>query len=272
MPCLIRWPLRLARGDCTVEAVDGKSDRAAVVLLSGGMDSATTLAIARDRGFACHALSFDYGQRHRLELEAARHVAAALGAVEHRVVRLDLSAAGGFGHSALTDDMPVPKDREGIPNLRPDIRSGERSATRDPQSAIPATYVPARNTVFLSVALGYAEIIGAFDIFIGVNAVDYSGYPDCRPAFVEAFERLANVATAAAVEGRGAFSLHAPLLRMTKAEIIRTGLALGVDFSLTRSCYDPSPEGAACGRCDACRLRLKGFHEAGAEDPAPYQP
>jgi len=222
-----------------------------VVLLSGGLDSATTLAIARSQGFACRALSFDYGQRHRSELEAAKKVASALGAVEHRVVRIDLSAAGGFGRSALTDEMAVPKDR-----------------TDD--GRIPETYVPARNTVFLSVALAFAEVLGAFDIFIGVNAVDYSGYPDCRPEFIEAFEKLANVATAAAAEGRGRFGIHAPLIDMTKAQIIRTGLDLGVDYSLTHSCYDPAPDGPACGRCDACRVRLAGFRAAGAEDPARY--
>lgn len=220
----------------------------AVVLLSGGLDSATTLAVARDRGFRCHALSFDYGQRHWFELEAAKRVAAALGAADHRVVRLDLSAAGGFGRSALTDNLPVPKDR-------------------DFSAGIPPTYVPARNTIFLSVALGYAEVLGAFDIFLGVNAVDYSGYPDCRPEYLEAFQRLANLAVAAAVEGRGTFVLHAPLLHMTKGQIIRTGLALGVDYRLTHSCYDPQPDGKPCRHCDACRLREAGFAEADADDP-----
>jgi len=224
-----------------------------VCLLSGGLDSATALAIARAEGFVCHALSFDYAQRHRFELDSARKVAAAAGAAEHRVVRLDLSAAGGFGHSALTDEIAVPKDR---------AKAG----------GIPVTYVPGRNTVFLSIAMAWAEVIGAFDLFLGVNAVDYSGYPDCRPEFVEAFERLANLATAAAVEGRGRFRIHAPLMRMTKAQIVRTGLSLGVDYSLTHSCYDPSPDGAACGRCDACRLRLEGFAAAGATDPARYAP
>lgn len=224
----------------------------AVVLVSGGLDSATTLAIARDRGFACHALSFDYGQRHRLELEAARKVAAALGAVEHRVVRIDLSAAGGFGRSALTDEIEVPKDR--LPR----------------KSGIPITYVPARNTIFLSLALAYAEVVGAFDIFIGINAVDYSGYPDCRPSFIEAFEKLANLATAAADRGCERFTILAPLINMTKGQIIRTGLALGVDYSLTHSCYDPAADGAACGRCDSCLLRLAGFAEANAKDPARY--
>jgi 7-cyano-7-deazaguanine synthase len=229
----------------------------AVVLLSGGLDSATTLAIARDRGFASHALSFDYGQRHRFELEAAARVADALGAVEHRVVRIDLSASGGFGHSALTDAIDVPKDRIG-----PEGDAGD--------GPIPVTYVPARNTIFLSLALGYAEGIGAFDLFVGVNAVDYSGYPDCRPAFVEAFENLANLATAAGVEGRGRFRVHAPLIEMSKAQIIRAGVALGVDYSLTHSCYDPSPNGAACGRCDSCSLRREGFADAGVPDPTRY--
>jgi len=233
--------------------MSGEGQKAAVVLLSGGLDSATALALARDDGFACHALSFDYGQRHRFELDAARRLARALAAVEHRIVRLDLSADGGFGKSALTDAIEVPKDRD------KDL------------AEIPATYVPARNTIFLSVALAWAETIGAFDIFIGVNAVDYSGYPDCRPVFIEAFERLANVATAAAVEGRGRFTVHAPLMNMTKGEIIRTGLALGMDYSLTHSCYDPADDGAACGRCDACRLRLAGFTAAGAKDPARYR-
>ena len=222
------------------------------MLLSGGLDSATTLAIARSRGFTCHALSFDYGQRHRFELEAARGVARGLGAVRHRIVRIDLSASGGFGRSALTDAIDVPKDR-------PD------------DGLIPITYVPARNTIFLSIALGYAEVIGAFDIFIGVNAIDYSGYPDCRPEFIEAFERVANLATAAAIEGKGQFTIHAPLIRLNKAQIIRTGLDLGVDYSVTHSCYDPAPDGAACGRCDSCRLRLAGFASAGVKDPGRYQ-
>ena len=247
-----------------------ETTRLAVVLLSGGVDSATTLAVAQDRGFACHALTFDYGQRHRFELDAARRVARALGAVEHRIVRIDLTAGGGFGHSALTDDIAVPKDRAGLP-IGGDVSVDAQCAGRDRQSAIPPTYVPARNTIFLSIALGYAEVIGSFDIFIGVNAIDYSGYPDCRGQFVEAFERLANLATAAAVEGRGVFRIHAPLIDMTKGQIIRTGLALGVDYSLTHSCYDPAEDGSACGRCDACRLRLAGFAEAGAEDPARYR-
>ena len=216
--------------------------RRAVCLVSGGMDSAVALAEARASGFACHALSFDYGQRHRVELEAAARVATVLGAAEHRVVRVDLSAIGG---SALTDAIEVPKDRE--------IASG-----------IPVTYVPARNTVFLAVALGWAEVLGARDLFIGVNAVDYSGYPDCRPAFLEAFERLASVATAAGVE----FAIHAPLVELSKGEIVRRGLELGVDFGLTFSCYDPRADGRPCGRCDACRLRARGFAEAGVADPA----
>jgi 7-cyano-7-deazaguanine synthase len=223
----------------------------AVVLLSGGLDSATALAIARSEGFACHALSFDYGQRHRWELSAARAVAAAQGVTDHRIVRLDLSAAGGFGHSALTDAIDVPKDRS------------------DDES-IPVTYVPARNTIFLSIALGLAEVLGAWDIFLGVNAVDYSGYPDCRPAFVQAFENLANLATAAAARGSGRYRIHAPLVELTKAGIIARGLELGVDYSLTHSCYDPLEDGRPCGRCDSCRLRRAGFGDAGSKDPLEY--
>ena len=261
---------------CTLSSMAKDPPTPAVCLLSGGLDSATTLAVAIDRGFVCHALSFDYGQRHRFELASACAVARAMGAADHRIVRLDLSAAGGFGQSALTDAIAVPKDRPGIDGQcsMPDeagTGAGERPRLADPQSAIPVTYVPARNTIFLSVALACAEVVGAFDIFLGVNAIDYSGYPDCRPEFIEAFERLANLATAAGVEGRGRFRIHAPLIRMTKAEIIRTGLALGVDFSLTHSCYDPAADGAACGHCDSCRLRLAGFREAGASDPARYQ-
>ena len=237
---------------CKVIAMTDRKDTTAVVLLSGGLDSATTLAIARREGFACHALSFDYGQRHRFELAAAARVAAAMGVVEHRVVRLDLSAAGGFGHSALTDAIDVPKDR-------PD------------EAGIPVTYVPARNTIFLSIALGFAEVIGAFDIFLGVNAVDYSGYPDCRPEFIAAFEALANVATAAAVQQQGRYRIHAPLIEWTKEQIIRTGLGMGVDYSLTHSCYDPDGQGRSCGQCDSCRLRLAGFAAAGAVDPVAYQ-
>ncbi len=223
----------------------------AVVLLSGGLDSATALAIARAEGFACCALSFDYGQRHRWELDAARAVAQAQGVVDHRVVCLDLSAAGGFGHSALTDAIDVPKDR-------PD------------DGGIPVTYVPARNTIFLSIALGLAEVVGAWDIFLGVNAVDYSGYPDCRPAFVAAFEELANLATASAGRGQSRYRIHAPLVQLTKGQIIARGLELGVDYSLTHSCYDPLEGGRPCGHCDSCRLRREGFRAAGSEDPLDY--
>ena len=212
----------------------------AVILLSGGMDSATTLALAKRDGFTCYALSIRYGQRHAVELEAAAGVAKALGAVEHKVVELDLRA---FGGSALTADIEVPKDR-------PAEHIGD---------GIPPTYVPARNTIFLSLALGWAEVLGAFDIFIGATAVDYSGYPDCRPEYLSAFEKLANLATAAGVEGRGSFRIHAPLLHLSKTEIIATGESLGVDFSMTHSCYDPAPDGTPCGRCDACRLREKGL-------------
>jgi 7-cyano-7-deazaguanine synthase len=223
----------------------------AVVLLSGGLDSATTLAMARAEGFRCHAISFDYGQRHRFELDSARKVAGALGVADHRVVQIDLSAAGGFGRSALTDDIPVPQDVD--------------------DAGIPVTYVPARNTIFLSVALGYAEVIGAYDIFIGVNAVDYSGYPDCRPEFIEAFQAMANLATAASVQGKGKFAIRAPLIEMSKSQIVAAGLELGVDYSLTHSCYNPDETGTSCGHCDACRLRLAGFAQSGKSDPLPYQ-
>ena len=222
----------------------------AVVLLSGGLDSATTLAIARAEGFACHALSFRYGQRHAVELVSAAAVAEHLGAVSHRVIEIDLRA---FGGSALTDDIPVPKDRDAATHA----------------GGIPITYVPARNTIFLSYALGCAEVLGAADIFLGVNAVDYSGYPDCRPEFVTAFERLANLATRAGVEGDG-FRIKAPLMRLSKAEIIRQGVELGVDYSITVSCYQPDAQGRACGRCDACRLRRAGFEKAGVPDPTRY--
>src|SRR5438067_2325426 len=224
----------------------------AVVLVSGGLDSATTLALARGEGFELYALSVDYGQRHRRELECARRVASSLGAVRHTVVKVDLRAVGG---SALTGALEVPKDR-----------SAEAIS-----EGIPVTYVPARNTVLLGLALGYAEVVEAFDLFIGANAIDYSGYPDCRPEFLSQFERLANLATKAAVEGRGTFHVHAPLLQRTKAEIIRDGVRLGVDYALTLSCYDPDAQGRACGRCDSCRLRLRGFQEAGLPDPAAYQ-
>ena len=222
----------------------------AVVLLSGGLDSATVLAIARRDGFTPHTLSFDYGQRHRVELNAAKKLAAAFGA-EHLVMSFNLRQ---FGGSALTGDIDVPKDRP-----------EEQMA-----NGIPVTYVPARNTIFLSFALGLAEVIGSNDIFVGVNALDYSGYPDCRPEFIAAFQRLANVATKSGVESKSV-TIHAPLIQMTKAQIITTGSALGVDYALTSSCYDPSPEGLACGRCDSCQLRRKGFTEAGIPDPTRYQ-
>ncbi|HZT81710.1 MAG TPA: 7-cyano-7-deazaguanine synthase QueC [Gemmataceae bacterium] len=223
----------------------------AVVLLSGGLDSATALAVARRDGFRCHALTVAYGQRHAAELAAAARVAPALGAVEHRVIHLDLRA---FGGSALTADLAVPKDRP----------EAEMAA------GIPVTYVPARNTVLLALALAWAEVLGSFDLFVGVNAVDYSGYPDCRPEFVAAFERLANLATKAGVEGGDHFRVHAPLATLSKADIIRLGTSLGVDYGLTHSCYDPAPDGAACGRCDACRLRRAGFEAAGVPDPTRY--
>ena len=220
----------------------------AVILLSGGLDSATTLAIACDRGFSSHTLSFDYGQRHRCELAAAERVAASLGSVEHKLVRVDLRAIGG---SALTQDIDVPKDRS--------LDAG-----------IPVTYVPARNTIFLSIALAWAEVLGSQDIFIGVNALDYSGYPDCRPEYLQAFQAMADQATQAGVEGRQKLTVHAPLISMSKAEIIRRGTDLGVDYGLTHSCYDPGADCAPCGRCDSCRLRRNGFREAGLEDPLRY--
>jgi len=223
----------------------------AVVLLSGGLDSATTLAIAHAEGFRPYAMSFRYGQRHAQELASAAAVARAQGAAEHRVVDIDLRSLGG---SALTDDIAVPKDRSAA-----ELAQG-----------IPITYVPARNTIFLAFALGWAEVLGAADIFLGVNAVDYSGYPDCRPEYITAFERMANLATRAAVEGRR-LRIHAPLMQMGKSQIIARGLELGVDYGLTLSCYDPAPDGAACGRCDACQLRLKGFRELGRPDPARYR-
>jgi len=217
------------------------------VLVSGGLDSATVLAIARERGHRCHALSFDYGQRHRVELDAARRVATALGAVEHRILHVPV---GDFGGSALTDEAIAVPDQPG--------------------NGIPVTYVPARNTVFLACALGYAEVLGAHDIYIGVNAVDYSGYPDCRPEFIAAFERVANLATKAGVEGAG-IRIHAPLIELTKAEIVRRGMALGVDYAMTTSCYQPDADGSACGRCDSCRLRRTGFEQAGIADPTRYR-
>ena len=224
--------------------------RRAVLLLSGGMDSATTGAIAREQGFDLYALSFRYGQRHAIELEAARRVAAALDVTRHAVLDIDL---GAFGGSALTAGIDVPKDRP--------------LAAMD--AAIPVTYVPARNTIFLSFALGWAETLDSTDLFIGANAIDYSGYPDCRPEFMRAFEAMARLGTKMGTEGR-AITIHAPLIRMTKRQIVERGRELGVDFSLTRTCYDPNERGDACGRCDACLLRLKGFAEAGLSDPAPY--
>jgi 7-cyano-7-deazaguanine synthase len=224
----------------------------AVCLLSGGLDSSTCLALARREGFECYALSFDYGQRHRVEIEAARRVAAVLGAVRHVVLPLDLRA---FGGSALTSDIAVPKGR----------------SAAEMGQGIPITYVPARNTVFLACALAWAETLGATDIFLGVNAIDYSGYPDCRPEFIAAFERMANLATKAGVEG-ARFHIHTPLIRLTKAEIVRLGQDLGVDFGLTWSCYDPGPQGRPCQACDSCLLRAKGFAEAGLEDPLGRRP
>ena len=224
--------------------------RKAVVLLSGGLDSATCLTIARSQGFAPVCLAIQYGQRHQVELERARQVAAATGADDFRVVSVDLRAIGG---SALTGEVAVPKSR----------------SDSEMSSGIPPTYVPARNTVFLALALGLAEVVGARDIFIGVNAVDYSGYPDCRPEFIRAFEALANLGTKAGVEGTR-FEIHAPLSGMTKAEIIRQGVKLGVNYGLTHSCYDPTPDGRACGRCDSCALRRRGFEQAGVPDPTRY--
>ncbi len=224
----------------------------AVVLLSGGLDSTTTAAAAKADGFDVYALSVDYGQRHRVELQRAAAVAAALGVAEHRTVTIDLRAIGG---SALTADVAVPKDR----------------GADDMGHGVPVTYVPARNTILLGLALGYAETVGAFDLFIGANVLDYSGYPDCRPEFLAAFEGVANLATKAGTEGAGRFRVHAPLLRLTKAEIIREGVRLGVDYAATLSCYDPDAAGRACGRCDSCQLRRKGFAEAGVPDPTAYQ-
>jgi 7-cyano-7-deazaguanine synthase len=229
------------------------ANKEAVVLLSGGLDSATTLAIARNEGLQCCALTFAYGQRHKREIEAAKKVAESLAATEHRIIEIDLTA---FGGSALTDKaMAVPKDGVDL----------------DGTTQIPVTYVPARNTIFLSYALAWAEVLGAFDIFIGVNSTDYSGYPDCRAEFIAAFEKTANLATAAAVEGKGRYRIHTPIIEMTKAQIIKTGTRLGVDYSLTHSCYDPDEQGRSCGKCDSCRLRLKGFAEAGLKDPIEYR-
>jgi len=224
------------------------NNKKAVVLTSGGLDSTTVMAIAKAEGYEIYSLSFRYGQRHALELEAARRVAKTLGARKHLVIDIDLTPIGG---SALTDNIEVPKARS----------EGEM------RGKIPITYVPARNTIFLSYALAWAEVLGASDIFIGVNAVDYSGYPDCRPEYIEAFERMANLGTKAGVEGKTRMKIKTPLIHMTKGEIIRKGIELGVDYSMTHSCYDPSPEGRACGQCDSCLLRKKGFAEAGVHDP-----
>lgn len=240
------------QGAKTVSGSKPGMGRPAVVLLSGGIDSTTTLAVAKDQGFVCHAISFDYGQRHKVELDSAKRVARSLGVTDHRIISFDFRSVGG---SALTSDIEVPKDRP-----RSEMSHG-----------IPSTYVPARNTVFLSFALGLAEVVGAFDLFIGVNAVDYSGYPDCRPEYCESFEKLANLATRAGVEGKGPFRIHTPLIRLTKVEILKLGQTLGVDYSLTLSCYDPDPLGLACGRCDSCQIRRDGFTQAGLADPTPYQ-
>jgi len=223
----------------------------AVVLLSGGMDSATALAVAKHEGFELYAMSFNYGQRHSVELEAARRVAQQAGVMKHVTVPLTPEV---FAGSALTSDIPVPKDRD----------------LKNEAAEIPVTYVPARNTVFLSFALAWAEVLGAADIFIGVSAIDYSGYVDCRPEYIEAFERMANLATKAAVEGQQRLTIHAPLIRLSKRETVELGLKLGVDYAATHSCYDPAPTGAACGRCDSCQLRLRAFAELGLSDPAPY--
>jgi 7-cyano-7-deazaguanine synthase len=220
----------------------------AVVLLSGGLDSTTVLAIAKRDGFTPHAMSFRYGQRHKIEVERAKEIAVRMGVAQHVIVEIDLRV---FGGSALTSDMAVPKNR----------------ALAEMSQGIPVTYVPARNTIFLSYALAWAEVLGACDIFIGVNALDYSGYPDCRPEYIEAYERMANLATKAGVEGTQRLKIHSPLIKMTKAEIIRTGLGLGVDYALTSSCYDPGPNGEPCGKCDSCLLRNKGFLEVGTKDP-----
>jgi 7-cyano-7-deazaguanine synthase len=229
------------------------SVRNAVVLLSGGLDSTTVLAIAQAEGFTAYALSFDYGQRHATELAAASRIADAAGVAGHVVATIDLRV---FGGSALTSDIAVPKGR----------------SEADMGGGIPITYVPARNTIFLSFALAWAETLGASDIFVGVNALDYSGYPDCRPEYIEAYERMANLATKAGVEGTQELAIHAPLMQLSKEGIIRRGLALGVDYAVTQSCYDPDAQGRACGHCDACRLRLRGFAAVGVPDPAPYAP
>ncbi len=233
--------------------IQQSAGKPAIVLVSGGLDSATVAAIAQNQGYRVHALSFDYGQRHRVELDAALRVVADRAIAHHAVMKIDLRA---FGGSALTADIAVPKDRDlGVPDTQ-----------------IPVTYVPARNTIFLSMALAYAEVSGAQDIFIGVNALDYSGYPDCRPEFIAAFETLGNLATRAGVEGQQRLKIHAPLIAMSKSEIIRTGVALGLDYHMTLSCYDPSDDGLACGHCDSCQLRRKGFADAGIADQTRYDP
>ena len=224
----------------------------AVVLLSGGLDSATTLAIAKHSGFSLYALTFRYGQRHQCEVESARQIARSIGVAEHKIILIDM---GGIGGSALTDlTMEVPKDREGLGS----------------SDQIPLTYVPARNTIFLSYALAWGEVLGAFDIFLGVNATDFSGYPDCRHEYIQAFEKMANLATAAGTQKKGTFQIHTPIINMTKGQTILAGMKLGMDYSLTHSCYDPDREGRSCGRCDSCRIRLKGFRDAGLEDPIEY--
>ena len=243
--------MRLLGKNGTISVMPAKN-RKAVILLSGGLDSATVLAIAKRADYDCYALSFRYGQRHLIEITSAKAIASAIGVVEHRIIDIDPAA---FGGSAITDhSIDVPLDRENIAL----------------EKSIPITYVPARNTIFLSYALGFAEVIGAFDIFIGVNATDYSGYPDCRAEFISAFEKTANLATATAVQGRGKFKIHTPIIDLTKAQIIQKGTALGVDYSLTHSCYKPDEKGKACSRCDSCRLRLKGFAEANLTDPIEY--
>ncbi len=244
----IRLPLFSTIAHPALGCTQGSLMKNAVILLSGGLDSATTLAIAKKDGYACHALSFDYGQRHFRELESAKEVATSLGVVEHLVLTLDLGLIGG---SALTANIPIPKGR----------------TSEEIGSGIPVTYVPARNTIFLAHALGWAEVLGADDLFFGANVYDYSGYPDCRREYVDAFERMANLATKAGVEGKSHFKVHTPLIQMTKAEIVRQGNALGVDFGLTWSCYEATLEGSPCGCCDSCLLRKKGFADAGLKDP-----
>ncbi len=231
-------------------------DKKAIVLLSGGLDSTTAMAVARSEGYEIFGLSFRYGQRHALEIESAQRVAEVLGAKKHLIIDIDLTIIGGSALTELTDNIKIPKDRK-------EGEIGEK---------IPVTYVPARNTIFLSYALAWAEVIGVSDIFIGVNAIDYSGYPDCRPEYIEAFEHMANLATKAGIEGKSKLKIRTPLIHLTKAEIIRKGIELGVDYSITHSCYDPSPEGRVCGRCDSCLLRKKGFMEAGVADPADDNP